>query len=170
MEVSGASLAGLAAKHAFKLSCVNGTPGQELEINLPQIVDAFTGKTVLDVKFKTDIKVPGAMTQNTCFNDPGIVPDDPTVGFNRIVGSTVGTMDKGVQGIYLAEYQFRDGGKVIGDPNGDAGFWKITVFSGPQAGTLIAISDPGQARRRRGPRSAEPGGARPRCVSRNSDG
>ena len=53
-------------------------------------------------------------------------------------------MDKGVQGIYLAEYQFRDGGKVIGDPNGDAGFWKITVFSGPQAGTVIAISDPGR--------------------------
>ena len=142
MEVSGASIEGTGAKHSFKLSCTSGWPGQTLQIVLPQMIDPYTGKTVFDVKFKTDPDVPGAMTQNTCYNDPGIVPDDPSVQFNRIVGSTVGTLDKGIQGVYRAEYAFRDGGKVLGDPNGDAGFWKISVLGGPHDGTLIATSDP----------------------------
>ncbi len=120
-------------KYSFVLSCVSGQPNQFFYIELRK----------LGLKFNTDLRIAGALPQNTCYLDPTVVPDDPRLPFNRIAGATLGTMDK-MQGVFKAEYEFRDGRSKGGLANRDAGYWKITVYNpgGANHGQVIAESDP----------------------------
>jgi uncharacterized repeat protein (TIGR01451 family) len=111
--------------------------GAELEIDLNDVT--IGGQTFDHVKFKTNKDVAGSLPQNTCTPVPGVVPDEDNAPFNQIAGFTLGTLDHNIPGVFRADYVFRDGGKDIGDPNGDAGWWGIRQGTDPN-GPIVATS------------------------------